>query len=613
MRDGCFHDTAGGTRIRNGEAGGTGSAERGGERAIFTATGGAASHLTCHIGSAIPVGCATPKIAANDPRAIGKGGGWSQAVNLYSAIPDGSAHLRARALADLMVLNSPEEQTFDDLVFVAARACAVPIALITLLDTDRQWFKALVGLEVRETEIDHSICQIDIDRGELLEIADLAVDGRTAANPMVSGERHFRSYAGAPLVLRSGIVVGRLCVVDTVPRPEGLGEAAKSMLLALARLASENLELRRAAHATDRMKRLQTALMEIDQSLRDSRDTKRMASATAAIVGRALSADRAGFGSFDEAVQTIDVETEWTAPGVRRHTGRHRLDADGDLHEPLANGELLRARDAPSDERTLHYREGAMRIGVRSLVDVPVRELGKKSAVFFVHSDHPRSWQAEEMAFIRSAADRLEAVVAHHRAEQQQRIVNGEILHRQKNILTMVQAIANQTLRTVADRDAVYAFERRLIALSAAHDTLLKSNWTQTDLRTVADTVIEAVGFADRCALDGPPIALHPRAALSFSLIVHELLTNACKYGALSNDVGGVSLTWLVENGEADDHLVIRWHESGGPPVTAPARRGFGSKLIGVGLVGAGGVDLRYEPSGFSADLKASLHNLAHA
>jgi two-component sensor histidine kinase len=58
---------------------------------------------------------------------------------------------------------------------------------------------------------------------------------------------------------------------------------------------------------------------------------------------------------------------------------------------------------------------------------------------------------------------------------------------------------------------------------------------------------------------------------------------------------------------------VIRWHESGGPPVTAPARRGFGSKLIGVGLVGAGGVDLRYEPSGFSADFKASLHNLAHA
>ena len=92
---------------------------------------------------------------------------------------------------------------------MAAKACNVPIALITLLDVDRQWFKAKYGLDVRETEIDHSVCQIEIDHGDMLEITDLTADQRTKRNPLVTGGRRFRSYAGAPLILRSGAIVGR--------------------------------------------------------------------------------------------------------------------------------------------------------------------------------------------------------------------------------------------------------------------------------------------------------------------------------------------------------------------------------------------------------------------
>jgi two-component sensor histidine kinase len=91
---------------------------------------------------------------------------------------------------------------------------------------------------------------------------------------------------------------------------------------------------------------------------------------------------------------------------------------------------------------------------------------------------------------------------------------------------------------------------------------------------------------------------------------VHELLTNACKYGALSNDDGEVSLTWGILSGQESDLLSIQWRERGGPPVVPPTRRGFGSKLINIGLVGTGGVDVRYEPSGFAADLHASLRHL---
>lgn len=387
----------------------------------------------------------------------------------------------------------------------------------------------------------------------------------------------------------------------------------KAMLRSLARLASENLELRRGAKVSDRMVTLQTALVEIGETIRNSRDTEQMAFSTAGIVGRVLSADRAGFASVDEAVETIDIQTDWTAPGILSIAGRHRLNAYGDLRESFAHGEPLVVWDAFSSERALHNPQNAMRIGVRSLVDMPVRDNGKTIALFFVHSAHPRLWPAEEIAFLRSAADRLEAGVAQHRAEQQQRIINGEIAHRLKNTLTMVQAIARQTLTSVADRGAVHVFSQRLIALSAAHDTLLSTHWTQADLRTIANTVIETIGFAERCTLDGPPLALGPRAAVSFSLIVHELLTNAFKYGALSNEEGAVLLTWGIEAGEDEDLLVIHWRESGGPPVSAPARRGFGSKLISIGLAGTGGVDLRYDRAGFSADLQSSLRHLAQA
>lgn len=520
---------------------------------------------------------------------------------------------RSEALTNLMVLDTPEEQSFDDLVFVAAKACGVPVALITLLDTDRQWFKAKFGLEARETEIEHSICQLEIDTGDLLEIVDLTIDARTRRNPLVTGDNHFRTYAGAPLVLRSGAIVGRLCVIDTAPRPAGLSDVERSMLKALARLASENLELRRIAMASERQTELQTALVTLGEVIRSSSNTEEMMAAAAAVVGRTLATDRAGFGIVDHNVETIDVETDWTAPGITSIAGRHRLDEFGSLHKSLVNGVPIVVRDALTDERELVNRDGAVRIGIRAVVDMPVRDQGRTIAVFFVHCGNPRLWPTEEIAFLRSAADRLEAGVARHRTEQRQHIINGEIAHRLKNTLSMVQAIASQTLKTVTDRNSVYAFERRLMALSAAHDSLLQTSWAQADLRTVAETVTESVGFSERVKLVGVPVALGPSAALSFSLILHELLTNACKYGALSNEVGTVSVTWRVEANNDGGFLKVEWREQGGPPVAMPTRKGFGSKLISIGLVGAGGVDLRFDSAGLAADLHASMRHLGQA
>ncbi len=521
---------------------------------------------------------------------------------------------RSRAVARLVVLDTPEEQAFDDIVFIASQTCGAPIALISLLDTDRQWFKARVGLDVTETPIDQSVCRVDIDDANLLEIVDLTQDERTSVNPLVTGQRAFRYYAGAPLKLRSGDVVGRLCVIDTEARPDGLSDTQKTLLGALARQASDHLELRRIARASERMVELQKALVEIGECIRDSADVAMMTHRTSAVIGRALEVDRAGFGFVDDKVVSVEIEQDWTAPGVESIAGRHRFEDYGAIRDHLAKGEPLVIEDVATDWRTADDPAAMRNVGVEALVNMPVRQNGRTVAVLIVHSAVRRIWLPEELIFLRSVADRLEAGVSRIRGAQQQEMLNDEISHRLKNMLSMVQAIASQTLRDIPDRRPVETFEQRLVALSAAHDVLLQKSWSDADLRAVAEAVIETVGFGDRVSLNGPAVALGARAALSFSLVMHELMTNACKYGALCRGGGRVEVTWSIRDADDDEEtLVLHWREQGEPPVVAPNRRGFGSKLIRLGLVGTGGVDLRYDPSGFEADLQASLRHLAEA
>lgn len=520
---------------------------------------------------------------------------------------------RARALARLVVLDTPEEQAFDDIVFIASQTCGAPIALISLLDTDRQWFKARVGLDVAETPIDQSVCRVDINDANLLEIVDLTLDERTSVNPLVTGERAFRYYAGAPLKLRSGDIVGRLCVIDTEARPEGLSATQKTLLDALARQASDHLELRRIARASERMAELQTALVEVGECIRDTADVATMTQRTSAIIGRALEVDRAGFGFVDDRVFSVEIEQDWTAAGIDSIAGRHRFDDYGAIRDHLVRGEPLVIEDVATDWRTADDPAAMRNVGVEALVNMPVRQNGRTVAVLIIHSAKRRIWLPEELTFLRSVADRLEAGVSRIRDAQQQELLNDEISHRLKNMLSMVQAIASQTLRDIPDRRPVETFEQRLLALSAAHDVLLQKSWSGADLRTVAEAVIETVGFGDRVSLDGTAVALGPRAALSFSLVMHELMTNACKYGALCKEGGRVDVTWSIDPGDDDETLVLHWREQGGPPVLSPTRRGFGSKLIRLGFVGKGGVDLRYKPSGLEADLRASVRHLAEA
>lgn len=154
---------------------------------------------------------------------------------------------RLASLDSYSVLDSAPEESFDDIVRLAARLCETPVALVRLVAHDRQWFKARVGFPQCETELDRSICKFVLVEPDLLVIPDLTCDARTATNPLVTGELGIRFYAGAPLRMMDGTVLGSLCVIDTVPRPGGLTPDQADDLRALSRQVSNLLELRRTA------------------------------------------------------------------------------------------------------------------------------------------------------------------------------------------------------------------------------------------------------------------------------------------------------------------------------------------------------------------------------
>jgi len=203
-------------------------------------------------------------------------------------------------------------------------------------------------------------------------------------------------------------------------------------------------------------------------------------------------------------------------------------------------------------------------------------------------------------------ADRIFAVIAKLHAEDEQQLLNQKLSHRLKNTLAMAQAIALQTLKRVTERDAVEAFNQRIKALSAAHDVLLRQSWASARIRQVIESVLNLHNDQSRFNLQGPDINLGPRAVLFLSLLLHELATNAVKYGALSVEGGTVAIKWEVKSG-TDPTFVLSWEEHGGPEITAPQRPGFGSRLTNAGLVGTGAAKLRYQTRGLIAEFPAPL------
>lgn len=199
-----------------------------------------------------------------------------------------------------------------------------------------------------------------------------------------------------------------------------------------------------------------------------------------------------------------------------------------------------------------------------------------------------------------------ESQQARHR--DQLRLMVNELNHRVKNTLATVQSMAAQTLRHERDPERAYqTFEARLISLSDVHDVLTRENWNGASLVEVVERALRpfVASAGPQIDLGGSDVRLRPAAALTLALVFHELATNAVKHGSLSADLGRVALTWRVEAGV----LLLDWRESGGPPVSPPNRRGFGSRLIAGAFKGElrGEAEMIYAAEGFRCLMQARL------
>jgi two-component sensor histidine kinase len=218
---------------------------------------------------------------------------------------------------------------------------------------------------------------------------------------------------------------------------------------------------------------------------------------------------------------------------------------------------------------------------------------------------------ADAASLITATASQLVvvAIVALYQREieTQQRhrdILVGELNHRVKNMLAVVQSLAHQTLGRAAPGEMAL-FDGRLQALARAHNLLTERNWSKAALSEVIETALRPFAIpTERLRIEGPPVAVAPQTAVNLTLVLHELATNAMKYGALSNGQGGIEIAWTA--GE-DLPRALTWRERGGPRVEAPRTTGFGTRLIQRGLASELGakVKLDFDPDGLVCSIES--------
>jgi two-component sensor histidine kinase len=240
---------------------------------------------------------------------------------------------------------------------------------------------------------------------------------------------------------------------------------------------------------------------------------------------------------------------------------------------------------------------------------VPVTRHGRREDVWWTYSFGPIDFEGKVGGVLVVCRD----VTSEHMAREALHLINEELKHRVKNTLAVLGAVATQTFRDVSSKADLEKYQGRLAAFARAHDLLTAANWAAAPLHDVISTALSPYRTDQgRFTVSGPPLVVKSRQALALSLAIHELATNALKYGALTVETGHVSITWASEGGADQPKFVFVWQEHGGPPVSEPAGVGFGSRLISRVLKDdfSGSVDVLYGSTGLICRLTAPLENL---
>lgn len=237
--------------------------------------------------------------------------------------------------------------------------------------------------------------------------------------------------------------------------------------------------------------------------------------------------------------------------------------------------------------------------------------LARATATAFKNAELYQSLEREAKRNAALNRDLLERVREREEAEANQKLIVRELNHRARNMMSVVQSIASQTFRNAGDDNPADVFEARLFAMARAHGMVTNDSAPPLQLRDLIRTTLEPFDpDADRVIISGPDICVPRRSAITIAMAIHELGTNAGKYGALSCEDGRVRIQWRLDGPENALRLSLTWQEEDGPAVAPPTRRGFGSQLIEQSLASElrGTASLDYKPTGLVCRIDAPFN-----
>ncbi|MBI1406846.1 MAG: PAS domain-containing protein [Caulobacter sp.] len=456
-------------------------------------------------------------------------------------IDDLQERRRLDALDGYKIIDTEPESTFDDLTSLAAGICAAPVALISLVAADRQWFKSAKGFNETETPRQISVCTHAIAQDDpLYVVRDLSADPRFADGPLVNGPEQFRFYAGAVLRTVDGDALGTLCVLDRKARAGGLTPAQGEGLLALSRQVMQLLELRQTL----------SARAEVNVQLRAMADS---------LPQMVWSTQPDGYHDYYNAGW---YEFTGVPPGSTDGEGWNGMFHPDDQERAWARWRHSLETGEPYEiEYRLRHHSGEYRW-----------TLGRARAI--------RDVDGRITRWFGTCTD----IHDQKRLSEQESLLSRELSHRIKNIFSVISGlVALSARRFPLAADFARDLRERINALGRAHDFVRPhaaagESSRPTQLSQLLAELLrpyntEAVG---RIIISGDDAAIDDQVATPLALVFHELATNAAKYGAFSTPDGQVQI-----NGSRQENVLrIDWIETGGPAVPGPATsEGFGSTL----------------------------------
>src|SRR6266850_3192223 len=286
----------------------------------------------------------------------------------------------------------------------------------------------------------------------------------------------------------------------------------------------------------------------------------------------------------------------------------YRQAVDG--HSPWSRDEAdprpITMPDVATAEMDVSLKAAIRNEGIGALAFIPLITGGKLAGKFMTYYDASHVFGDEELGLSQTIARQLALSVDRKRADETEQMLVAELQHRTKNLFAVIQALAHSSLRKNENLgESRPAFNSRLIVLARAHDRLINASWKGMSLSDLVHSELEA--FPGRARVDGRDVVLVPQAAQNFALALHELSTNAAKYGALSKPDGHISVSWTIVGGNGAGILKFRWQETGGPPVTQPKREGFGTSLLKMTL---GDARIEYVPEGLIYEVDVPMDHI---